>query len=281
MRYKNQHIITAAYIKEWCDPKTPDGQTPYIWRVSKDGQEVDNKAPKKLFSEKNFYTVYDENGERNLDLEHYLKRIEDDFLVARRQITQHKPIADREFKSLVFFIASTFARTKFHKREQTEIWLELLEIYRRLDFQKRNPELYKQVERLQSQPMPYHILNFVNITVPVLMRMNLTVWETSGDNEFITSDNPVLWLDPSLFLKNTPISFFGLGSPLLDIIMPISPNFAVQLTWTGPEKYASIDTEPQAIDEINKLVVIFSDEFVVLSHNEPKQYWFEDDHFNI
>jgi hypothetical protein len=56
MDYKKQHVVTAAYLKEWCDPRTPVGHTPYVWLVSKDGQSVENKAPKNIFNETDFYT---------------------------------------------------------------------------------------------------------------------------------------------------------------------------------------------------------------------------------
>ncbi len=34
---KKQHIIPKCYLKSWCDPVTPAGQQPYIWRISRDG----------------------------------------------------------------------------------------------------------------------------------------------------------------------------------------------------------------------------------------------------
>jgi hypothetical protein len=277
MHYKKQHVITAAYLKEWCDPHTPIGQEPYVWRVSRDGQTMDNKAPKNIFSESNFYTVYDENGNRNLELEHYLHKIEDDFLFSRETIKNHKPITDHEFRSLVLFVATTFARTKLQKAEQVDIWIELLNVYQSLNIQRKLPGLYTQVEQLKRQPMPYHIANFVNITTPVLLKMNLTLMETSDEIGFITSDNPVLWLDPSLWFNSNSLSFFGLGSPFLEILFPISPNFLIQLTSSYPEKYILVDTQPQIVNEINKMVVSFSDECVIMNNNKPNPQWFEKD----
>ena len=122
--------------------------------------------------------------------------------------------------------------------------------------------------------MPFHIGNFLNITTPILLQMNLTILEISDENGFITSDNPVLWLDPSIMRKDYPISFFGFRSPTLDIFFPISPHFLVELTWTQPENYVSVT--PQMVDEINGMIVMFSEEFVVMNHNSPKAYWFKD-----
>src|SRR5712692_1636711 len=34
---KKQHVIPNCYLKAWCDPAMPAGQTPYIWRISREG----------------------------------------------------------------------------------------------------------------------------------------------------------------------------------------------------------------------------------------------------
>jgi hypothetical protein len=275
MDYKKQHIVTAAYLKEWCDPRTPTGYTPYVWLVSKDGQSVNNKAPQNIFYETDFYTVFDEYGNRDLELEHYFHKIEDDFLAARKSIQAKGPITDNEFQSIVVFIAATFARTKLQKREQKEIWNDLQIMYQRMGIDRKMPGLYKQIEELKVQPLPYHITNFLNIAVPVLLRMKLTIMVTSGVTGFITSDNPVLWLDPSISLANEPLSFFGLESTYLEIIFPLSPNFLARLTWYGPEQYLFVDSQSEIVNEINRLMLCFSDEYVILNHDKPNRYWFE------
>lgn len=275
MEFKKQHIVTAAYLKEWCDPRTPTGYTPYVWLVSKDGKSVDNKAPQNIFNAIDFYTVFDEYGNRNLKIEHYLHKIEDDFLVARKSIQAMHPITDKEFQSLVLFIASTYARTELQKREQKEIWSELLNIYQLTKIDHIMPDLYTKIQELQDQPILYHLYNFLKLTVPVLLELNLTIMVVSGPVGFITSDNPVLWLDPSLWLNNQPVSFFGLESQSLEIILPLSPNLLVKLTRNSPEQYMRVDSQPEIVDMINRMIVIFSDEYVVMNHNKPNPYWFE------
>jgi hypothetical protein len=276
MEYGKQHTVTSAYLSAWCDPNTPEGQTPYVWIMSRDGKVVKNKAPKKIFRENNFYTVYNDDGTRNLVLEKYLHEVEDNFLRARRVIQNHGPPSDQDVRALILFISSSFARTKLQKEQQSDIWTELLEIYQALGIQNIQPDLYRQVEIYKKQPMPYHIGNFLNITTPVLSRMNITILETTREEGFVTSDNPALWLDPSITMPNKPISFFGLGSPLLDIFFPISPNFLVELSWSQPDSYVPIDSQTQMIEEINKMTVMNSEEFVVMNHNSPNPYWFED-----
>lgn len=275
MKYKNQHTVSQTYLKEWCDHLTPQGQEPYVWVVSKDGTGIANKAPKNVFSESDFYTVYDEAGNRNTQLEHELHNIEDDYVQVRAAIKDHKPIDDEGMLKLVSYISTSYARTQYQKSDQGLIWEELIGIYQSLGINEHMPALYSQVERLRDQPMPFMLTNFMRLTVPVLMKMNLTILETSRRKGFITSDNPVLWIDPSLLIPGFPLTFFGLDSPLLEILFPISPNQLTSLTWSGSEQYIFIDADQQMVNEVNKLIVSWSSESVILNHNQPKPYWFE------
>ena len=35
---KHKHYMPVSHLEAGCDPKTPLGQTPYVWRLSKDGE---------------------------------------------------------------------------------------------------------------------------------------------------------------------------------------------------------------------------------------------------
>ena len=77
MEYLNQHFVTEAYLRAWCDPDTPMGA--FVWVVSKRDRKIRKKSPRSLFSSPDFYTVYDSSGNRILELEHKLHDIENDF----------------------------------------------------------------------------------------------------------------------------------------------------------------------------------------------------------
>ena len=46
--HKKQHSVAQSYLKVWCDPKTPSGQEPYVWRFKKDSVYVVEAASKVL-----------------------------------------------------------------------------------------------------------------------------------------------------------------------------------------------------------------------------------------
>jgi len=50
-KHKHQHYIPASYLEAWCDKNTPAGQTPFVWRFTRDGEKIDKKAPQRIFYE--------------------------------------------------------------------------------------------------------------------------------------------------------------------------------------------------------------------------------------
>jgi len=141
MEYENQHFVTEGYIKAWLDPETPQGA--YVWVFSKKHKSIFKKSPSSLFSENDFYTDYDDKGNRILELEHKLKEIEDKFFLLRdNKLKISTPLLPDDRLTIAVFISSMFARTKFQKEIQTGIWEELLEYVDKAPEDISNPSLY-------------------------------------------------------------------------------------------------------------------------------------------
>src|SRR5262249_33884013 len=79
MEKKNQHVIPECYLKSWCDLSTPKNYTPYVWVHTRDGSSTRKRAPQKLFTETDFYTVKLDDGSRSLVIEDSFSVIEDRF----------------------------------------------------------------------------------------------------------------------------------------------------------------------------------------------------------
>lgn len=274
MKYKNQHFVTEGYTKAWLDPESPQGA--YVWVFSKKLKAIFKKSPKTFFSEIDFYTVYDNNGNRILELEHKLKEIEDRFLLLRdNKLKIHEPLLPDDRLTIALFVSSMYARTKFQKDIQKEIWEELLSDLDKLpedlaNFIKESPE-YNQITALHKQPMPFNIFNFVNISAPYLYRMNTCIYEINDIPGFITSDNPCLWMDPTLLYPSEPKTWFGLGSRKLEVILPISPTQCISLMTGGFDGYREIDTE--FAKNIEGLIVAQAQEKVVINKKIIKEGW--------
>src|SRR5262245_9940920 len=95
MAYQNQHFVTKAYLREWCDPDSLQGA--YVWVVSKNNRVAKMRPPKKIFSEADFYSIFQADGSRNLDFEMKLQKNETHFIsIQHHKIRRHKPLDDRE-----------------------------------------------------------------------------------------------------------------------------------------------------------------------------------------
>jgi len=281
MDFKNQHFVTEAYLREWCDPETPQGYDPYVWIVSKKDRIAKRKSPKKIFSETDFYTVTDSDGTRNVDLEKALQKIESNFIAVQRdKISRHMPLDDREMVVVSTFIATMFARVKHQRDQQIEMWQELLGKINKAPKEVltvlKETETYNRINNIKNQPLPYNIVNFANIAVPFFSRMSCEIIETETKPGFITSDNPCFIIDPAIYTPNPPMSWIELfSSPTVEILFPLSPQQLISLKPTGPDRYLSVDKVTEAIDEINKIIVGNSEEFIVLNQKEFKDAWFE------
>lgn len=123
MEKKNQHVIPECYLKAWGDPATPEDYTPYVWVHTRDGSSTRRRAPKKLFTETDFYTVKLDDGSRSLVIEDSFSVIEDRF--ARLRNTRLKGFAklsDEERALLCVFTAMMSARTKSQRTNWTDFF---------------------------------------------------------------------------------------------------------------------------------------------------------------
>src|SRR4051794_23752347 len=109
MEKRRQHIDPECYLKGWCDPATPAGQTPYIWIHSRDGSKKVHKAPKKVFRERDFYTITLTDGSRCLEIEDSFSVIEDRFTQLRdKRIVKGVRLSDADHGLLCAFAAMMF-----------------------------------------------------------------------------------------------------------------------------------------------------------------------------
>ncbi|RPI92817.1 MAG: DUF4238 domain-containing protein [Chloroflexi bacterium] len=284
MEYKNQHFITEAYLRAWCDPNTPNGA--FVWIVSKKDHSISRKSPRSLFSESDFYTIYDAGGNRNLELEHQLKDVEDKFIVLRdKKLKKHLPLTPDDRKVIALFVSTMFARTKRYKEEDKQTWQEYIDFIETLPQElakqvKQTEEYNKVLELHKDQPMPFRLFTFVNMAFSYVYLMNCVIYETKTLPGLITSDNPCFWFDPAVYDPNKPLTFYGIGSPTLNIIMPISPSQYISLEMKGPDGYRTINTDPrneeELVDIINGFTATNSDEFIVVNQKFYKEKWFDE-----
>ncbi len=274
MEYKRQHIVSQAYLKAWLDQSAPSGHEPYVWLISRDRKRIVKKSPRKILHEVDFYTVFGGSGFRDVRLEKRLSETESKFIQIRdSKIFNKAMLTQQEMDDIVLFVATSYARTKLNKETQSGIWKDYSQLMLQINPNLKETELYETVQNLKAQPMPFFFNHFLQIVLPYLNTMNVSIISVSDHQSFITSDNPVIWIDPSLFIPGAPISIFGIQSPLLNVMMPISPKMIVILSREYFRGYSSIEKDGYA-DEVNSMMVNFAEKWLVSNSNQTKDYWF-------
>lgn len=298
MKHKKQHFVPQSYLRAWCDPQTPEGHEPYIWLCDKRGGGSKKRAPAKVFTQNDFYTIKDADGERDLVLEHGLSQLEARFSALRRnKLDSGLPLGERDFINLCAFVAAMFARTKSRNDFWREQWQRVLSLAERVEeSMKRTPreDLERMSGALESmgggddgmtiddvrgiveQPVQSFLTSEVQLVTPVLAQMTFTIVETAESPGFVTSDAPCVWFDPELIKKSPQFGAGGLISPSIEISMPLSPRqcilFGHRLLLSG--RYMSLKPGDPLVTHFNRRVCHFADEHVVASEDVSDKEWF-------
>jgi hypothetical protein len=298
MRHKRQHYVPRSYLRAWCDPDCPPGQTSYVWRFQKNGGAPRNKSPEKLFHQTDMYTVRTEDGERDLTLETNLSRLEGEFTKLRRdKLDKRAPLTSEECLYLCMFVAAMTGRTPSHAEHTSRQWKRVLEMGERMqrameeatDEQRANmaalspaPEpgednsfTMEEVERIVEHPIQEMLRSTVTELGPMLFEMPFVVLETSVAPGFITSDDPCVWYDRANYRTPLPRFAGGLASPTIEINLPLSPK---QMLMFGhgrvrPGTYVRLDNQ-LFVNALNNRTRRFAHEYFVSSRKKARAAWF-------
>ena len=289
-----QHYVPQCYLKAWCDPTTPSGQEPYIWIFSKDGRTRKKKAPRKIFSETDMYTVNMPNGTKDYRLEHGLHDLEDVFLQIRdEKLKNNKGLTITEHVLLVTFISAMHNRTKVQRDHHKAQWKEVQDMMDEMKkfYENATPEQreaastivppsdnsrtfsYDDVQKLADEPMQQMLYPKIYAEVPLLYRLNIAIFNTENTPGFITSDRPCVWFDPMAY-KRPPLERSpGLMYPSIEITLPVSPNQLILLNRSGIENY--FNASDKIVDEYNRRTRFCADEYFVVNCDVIKKIWFD------
>lgn len=291
---KIQHFIPQTYLRAWCDPNTPPNYTPYVWRFNRDGSDPRKKAPEKIFQETDMYTIKGPNGERDLRLEKGLASLESDFAVIRdKKLKSQKIISKNEFFTICTFIAAMEARTKAMREHQANQWGKILDIANMVkgaaekaqsegkeykssftphQFSRAVPVDFEQLEATVKNPLQNLMLPMIEVITPLLSMMDMIVFETQEEPGFITSDHPCVWFDPEAYKQHPAFRSPGLGSPSIEVILPVSNKQTILLTHKDGNGY--VDANEKVVNEINRRVILHAYEYFVANSKVTKDSWF-------
>lgn len=293
-KQKDQHWIPRSYLAAWCDPETPAGHEPYVWKFSKDGKRSVNKAPKSIFKVSDLYTLQFADGSRNLTIEHGLGGLEQAFTGLRRdKLNVEAPLDESDRLLLCSFIAAMRSRPQAVLAHFSSTWKEVRELMDDMKEAMRtaSPEerrtmrmglsspsgekgiSYEEVAELEEEPQRM-LVPMIQMQLPDLMGLNTCILSTTDDIGFITSDNPCVWYDREAHLRPFPLNSAGLGWPKIEITLPLSPRHLALLSRRELPQYLPVK-DLSWVDDFNSRTRFFSHEEFIARSNRCRPAWLE------
>ena len=274
MNNKNQHVIPNCYVKSWCDPRTPPGQSPYIWRISKDGTQKKKKSPEKSFRANNRYTITMPNGDRNLVIENTLAGIEHRFMNVLSRIRRRERLTPLDKAHLCLFTAAMHTRSI----ATGEHWKKLHEgVHRQVVAleRKRNapPATSLDTADLVKHAHPYLVESGIEILAPMLFKMPLSILVTDDELGFVTSDNPSVWNVPNAHRLPPGLRYPSLSQPESETSLPLTPQHLLLISYRAYPPY--VDVKQRTVDDANRLRCLDCTEEFVSWKGETRPYWLD------
>jgi len=296
--HRKQHFVPQCFTKAWHDRTVPASatRTPYVWVFNKDGSGARRKAPANLFTETDIYTIVRPDGQRDLRLEHGFQGLEDTFTRVRNLKFNRRVWPDSEDLAWVIgFAATAQARTAAHRNFHRDQWAGIrnrMEEFQAV-FEVAPPEIKKAMNRvgqqsqssgpgmtiddvrlLEAQPIQKLIGPTLRSVIPVLTRMHAAVLCTNDPLGFVTTDTPCTWFDPKAYKLQPIFRSPALGSPTIEVTLPISPRQCLVITHR-PDFHGYIDVDQKVVDEVNRRHIAHCDESFISHSEATRPIWFE------
>ncbi|HLZ41697.1 MAG TPA: DUF4238 domain-containing protein [Candidatus Sulfotelmatobacter sp.] len=269
-----QHLIPNCYLKAWCDPRTPEGQTPYIWRIARDGSGKKNRAPEKSFTATDRYTIKLPTGEKDLIVENTLAGLENAFVSVRSKIERQHELTNEERATLCLFTAAMHSRTRRAGDHWQQTAQQMHEIVSSMEEQHNlEPTTSRQTGRLVEIAPQHLVMTMLEVQAPMYFAMELSVFVANDELGFITSDSPCVWFNPTLHTLPPFYRSPGLGQSDIEVTLPLTPQHLLFISHRKHPFYMPVGQN--VVDEANRLSRAHSDIEFVSWKGETRPYWFE------
>ncbi len=275
MEKKKQHVIPNCYLKAWCDPVTPPGHTPSIWRISKDGSVKKRKSPEKSFTSTDRYTVTLPNGERSLVLEDTLAALEGQFVSALSRIRRRERLNAVDRAYLCMFAAAMHSRTMAqgeHWRKQMFLLHEMVESMERA-YGMPPAKSLTTAKMVDTAHIDVLLMTIMEVT-PLLFQMRISIAGTDDPAGFITSDVPCIWFNPKLHMLPPFYRHAGLAQPDIEVRLPLTPQHMLVISHQELEPYISVSSK--VVQELNRTTRFSCREEFISWKGVVDPFWFSE-----
>lgn len=263
-----QHFIPVFHLRGFVDRTCPPGQEPYLW-VYRNGQNTPfRRAPKNVAAQLHFYSVETPHDKRDYVAEDLLSSIESRAArIWNRLADRDLCLSSEERGDVATFVASIAVRTPQMRAAinvpidsvaRQIIQLTVAHYGELTDMQRQQIGLSRAELEEACAPGAFRfeasqgvqvgtMLSVIPAVGRMVYDMNWALLHSPAGHPFVTSDSPVVLVNPSL-----PPSWpggAGFAQPGVEITLPVDSHLAMLLTWEGAAGHRDLRASETA--EIN------------------------------
>lgn len=265
---KKQHFVPRFYLRQFSNEL--DRKSIGLWDIQKE-VFVRNASLKNQAYGEYFYG-------KNLEIEDALAQIEGvvSRILKKIVVTQQLPSNDSiERVSLFVYIVYQAERTQY----AAEALNESIDKFVHIAF-KEDKRIKEDLPDLQVgiHNAAVFLLGTVSKILPIVMDMEIKLLRNKTDQEFVTSDNPVVKYNQFMEVRKWPGGHYGWASAGLQVFFPISPSLCLVLYdkdvyRLGLRLHRLVEIEKvEDIDQLNALQLINANRNLHFSHGVPEEY---------
>ena len=245
---KNQHYVPQFYLRNFSE----DGHGIRTFNLS--SGKVIPHAKLKYQCSKDYF--YGEDG----SLEKALGGMETAFSLAFKKCLELNPKernSNEDFYLLSMFVAVQYMRTKKMIDVMEQFGKETYGTLAKLciEVNKFNVPL-NQVKIETDKDFPRYVLRFGVLQQPLLMDLECVILENETKEDFVLSDNPIVFQNP-LLEEHVKYNCNGMASRGLQIYFPLSPRRVICFYDYDAYKFAGKNViglrSPKDIEQLNRL----------------------------
>ena len=262
-RNKKQHWVPGSYLEAWVDPVAPPNYDPFVHLFDRTGANHRTKSPGNIFKMIDLYTIVTD-GQRNLSIEDYFSRREQEFVRVRRIIEAGEAGDSRDVAALYAFTAAMIVRPPDVIQHYTRQWGNIVRKARTI---RINPAVkpisnlkgegmtLDEAQRMADDPMGTWFPVALNAHIQVLTQsFGADILLNRSPYPFMTSDRPASVVFPDRD-EGAPRFPRGLGTEGCEIFLPLSPSAALRFSHQEPGIQNVVEVDWETVFEINFLTI--------------------------
>ena len=231
MKKKRHHYVPIAYLNSFCD----DEGMVFVYRKDDPTKPFRQKPDSTGFHKYYYSQPMPEGGINHDALENFFSEIEATWPPIVERLQRQEKVDAGMIDDISQFICLQFARVPANRDFAENIHAETLktvmwELDKRGEF-PLPPKGYEDIlDHVQVSIDPHQSIlampNMIGAVVEILDEIGLDVIHNETEIPFLTSDNPVIWFDPSVPEEEMQPYNLQPGGPVM-LLFPIAPNLMV------------------------------------------------------